>query len=115
MMEMITNLILKIMKTNNYLEKVFIEIKDFINGNVIFNDLQKIMNNLEKADSIEIAEIQEFLQKLNSANYSLQEIKIGLQNWDKIIYSQNIQNEIIRINDIQTKIILLHDKLKNVA
>ena len=109
-----TNLILKIMQSN-YLGKIFIEIKDFINGNVIFNDLHKIMNNLEKADSIGVAEIHEFLEKLNYANYSLQEIKSGLQNWEKIIYSQNIQNEIIRINDIQTKIILLHDKLKNVA
>ena len=109
-----TNLILKIMQSN-YLGKIFIEIKDFINGNVIFNDLHKIMNNLEKADSIEVAEIHEFLEKLNSANYSLQEIKSGLQKWDKTIYSMNIQNEINRINDMQTKIILLHDKLKNVA
>jgi hypothetical protein len=102
------------MQTNNYLEKIFVEIKDFINGNVIFNDLQKIMNNLEKADSIDFAEIQNFLEKLNSANYSLQEIKVGLQKWDKVIYSMNIQNEINRINDIQTKIILLHEKIKNV-
>jgi len=109
------NLILKTMQTNNYLEKIFVEIKDFINGNVIFNDLQKIMNNLEKADSIRVDEIQEFLEKLNSANYSLQEIKVGLQKWDKVIYSMNIQNEINRINDIQTKIILLHEKIKNVA
>ena len=108
------NLILKTMQTNNYLEKIFVEIKDFINGNVIFNDLQKIMNNLEKADSIDFAEIQNFLEKLNSANYSLQEIKVGLQKWDKVIYSMNIQNEINRINDIQTKIILLHEKIKNV-
>ncbi len=109
------NLILKTMQTNNYLEKIFVEIKDFINGNVIFNDLQKIMNNLEKADSIGFSEIQNFLEKLNSANYSLQEIKVGLQKWDKVIYSMNIQNEINRINDIQTKIILLHEKIKNVA
>jgi len=108
------NLILKTMQTNNYLEKIFVEIKDFINGNVIFNDLHKIMNNLEKADSIRVDEIQEFLEKLNSANYSLQEIKVGLQKWDKVIYSMNIQNEINRINDIQTKIILLHEKIKNV-
>ena len=72
------------------------------------------MNNLEKADSIRVDEIQEFLEKLNSANYSLQEIKVGLQKWDKVIYSMNIQNEINRINDIQTKIILLHEKIKNV-
>ena len=109
-----TNLILKIMQIN-YLENIFIEIKDFINGNVIFNDLHKIMNNLEKADSIGVAEIQEFLEKLNHANYSLQEIKVGLQKWDKVIYSLNIQNEINRINDMQTKIILLHEKIKNVA
>jgi hypothetical protein len=87
-MKMTMNLILKTMQTNN---------------------------NLEKADSIGFAEIQNFLEKLNSANYSLQEIKVGLQKWDKVIYSMNIQNEINRINDIQTKIILLHEKIKNVA
>lgn len=97
---------------DNYLHDIYFEIKDFVVDIKIFKDLELIMNNLEKADFIGIAELNDFLNKLNSVNKYLQEIKKALTETNTLYYSQNIYNEIIRINDMQSKIIVLTHKLK---
>ncbi len=101
---------MKIMKTN-YLGEIYFEIKDFIQEAKIFSDLELLMNNLEKADFIGTPELNDFLNKLDSVNKHLQELKKALTSTATFYYSQNILNEVDRINDIQTKVILLHHKL----
>jgi hypothetical protein len=97
---------------DNYLHDIYFEIKDFIQEAKIFNDLELIMNNLEKADFIGIPELNDFLNKLDSVKKYLQEIKKALTSMPIFNHSQNIQNEVIRLNDMQSKIIVLTYKLK---
>lgn len=97
---------------DNYLHDIYFEIKDFIQESKIFNDLELIMNNLEKADFIAIPELNDFLNKLDSVNKYVQEIKKALTKTANLYYSQNIYNEVIRLNDMQSKIIVLTHKLK---
>jgi hypothetical protein len=97
---------------DNYLHDIYFEIKEFVLDIKIFKDLELIMNNLEKADFIGVPELNDFLNKLNSVNKYLQEIKKALTETNTRYYSQNIYNEIIRINDMQSKIIVLTHKLK---
>ena len=97
---------------DNYLHDIYFEIKYFIQEAKIFNDLELIMNNLEKADFIGIPELNDFLNKLDSVKKYLQEIKKALTSMPIFNHSQNIQNEVIRLNDMQSKIIVLTHKLK---
>ena len=97
---------------DNYLHDIYFEIKDFVLDIKIFKDLELIMNNLEKADFIGVPELNDFLNKLDSVKNYLQEVKKALTSMPIFNHSQNIQNEVIRLNDMQSKIIVLTHKLK---